>query len=76
MVIATRPKNRREVLNEQEIVDYLVDNYDVNVTVTKFGDGLAAAIALMQDTDVIIGVHGAGMSPLLCLFMEKPVWMP
>ena len=52
---------RRAVLNEQEIVDTLLQGWDVNVTVTTFAMPLRDAITLMQETDVLIGMHGAGM---------------
>lgn len=65
-MLASRSPIRRGILNEAEIVDYLVNNWDVNVTVTKFDGGLAASIALMQETDVLVGVHGAGAGPAAC----------
>ncbi|KAK9803772.1 hypothetical protein WJX73_005275 [Symbiochloris irregularis] len=69
VVIATRPTDRRQVLNEDEIITYLRDNWDVHVMVEGFRDGLGAAFSLMQDTDVIIGVHGAG---LMNTMFKKP----
>ena len=60
VTIASRPPNRRAILNENEIVSHLTNNWDVNVTVTNFRMSLASAIALMQETDVLLGMHGAG----------------
>ena len=68
VVLASRPPRRRAVLNEPDIVAHLVKHWDVNVTLTRFDMGLAGAVALMQETDVLIGMHGAGASVVsLCL---------
>lgn len=56
-------------------MDYLVNNWDVNVTVTKFDGGLAASIALMQETDVLVGVHGAGAGPAACRLPLASSWV-
>ena len=48
------------MLNEQEVVDALLQAWDVNVSVTTFAMPLRDAITLMQETDVLIGMHGAG----------------
>ena len=61
VVVASRPLHSRGILNEADMVDYLLKNWDVNVTVTKFNMGLAGSLTLMQETDVLIGMHGAGM---------------
>ncbi len=40
--------------------------YDVNMTVTEFGDmGQWESMQLMKQTDVFMGMHGAGMTNML-----------
>ena len=65
---------RRAVLNEQEIVDTLLQGWDVNVTVTSFAMPLRDAITLMQETDVLIGMHGAGMPHHLVTLSALSAW--
>lgn len=65
VVIASRPPRRRGILNELDLIQHLTSKWDVNVTVTNFRMGLAGAIALMQETDVLLGMHGAGT---LCIY--------
>lgn len=64
VALASRKLRLRGIRNEQDIVDYLTHNWDVNVTLAKFNKGLAASVALMQETDVLIGMHGAGVPAL------------
>ena len=42
-------------------MDALLQAWDVNVTLTTFAMPLRDAITLMQETDVLIGMHGAGL---------------
>lgn len=60
VVIAARPILDRGIMNEPHIIAYLTNNWDVNVTVSWFDAGLADTLSLMQETDVLIGMHGAG----------------
>ena len=48
------------MLNEDELLDYIRRTWDVTVVSTSFSMPLRDAITLMQDTDVLMGMHGAG----------------
>ena len=59
---------RRAILNEQELLQSITDAWDVEVVNTTFHMPLRDAISLMADTDILIGMHGAG--GFCCSFMD------
>ena len=48
------------MVNEQEVLDFIAANFDVNVTRIMFGGRMEEAMSVMQQTDMLIGMHGAG----------------
>ena len=50
----------RSVLNAADIVEYLLLKFNVTVRITTFYEPLMEAHNLMNNTDVLIGMHGAG----------------
>ena len=48
------------MVNEQEVLDFIAAKFDVNVTRIIFGGRMEEAMAIMQQTDMLIGMHGAG----------------
>ena len=50
----------RCVLNEADVLEYLLSRYNVTVRVTAFSEPLLEVLNLMNSTDVLIGMHGAG----------------
>ena len=60
--LLTLPGCRRAVLNEAELLDYIRAEWDVDVVSTTFGGPLREAITLMQNTEVLVGMHGAGLT--------------
>ena len=51
---------RRAIINEQELLQSITDAWDVEVVNTTFHMPLRDAISLMAETDILIGMHGAG----------------
>ena len=51
---------RRCVLNEADILEYILSLYNVTVRVTHLEEPLGEVMQTMGDTDVVIGMHGAG----------------
>lgn len=58
---------RRSVLNEADILEYILSRYNVTVRVTSFEEPLVEIIHLMDSTDVLLGMHGAGWTNALFL---------
>ena len=50
----------RGVLNEQDILEYILSRYNVTLHVTTFQEPLLEVMQLFARTDVLIGMHGAG----------------
>lgn len=48
----------RAVLNEEDIVRYILSRYNVTLKVTTFQETLGQIITLMNETDVLIGMSG------------------
>ena len=61
----------RGVTNEDEVVKFIEATYDVNITVVNFGGPVEDAMNLMQQTDLLIGMHGAGKCQPLTV-IRKP----
>lgn len=61
-VVAYMSRNffSRGVLNEHDILRYILANYNVTLRVTTFEEPLLEAMELLQHSDVVIGMHGAG----------------
>ncbi|KAK9792050.1 hypothetical protein WJX73_006785 [Symbiochloris irregularis] len=59
----------RAILNEDEIVKAIQQRYadTVDVNIIKFNGSLSTAMLAMNATDLLIGVHGAGMTNILWL---------
>lgn len=43
-------------------MSFIKANWEVDVTVTDFSDWLFDTVDLMQRSDVLLGMHGAGMT--------------
>ena len=61
----SRPKhhaNSRAILNEDELVDELRRRYvdHADVAMVQFNGSLSSAMLAMNETDILIGAHGAG----------------
>ena len=50
----------RGIENEAEVVAMIEASYDVNVTVVNFGGPLRDAMVIVRQTDLLVGMHGAG----------------
>ena len=50
----------RGMVNEEEVLGFIAANFDVNVTRIMFGGRMEEAMSVMQQTDMLIGLHGAG----------------
>ncbi|GAB4816509.1 hypothetical protein N2152v2_003555 [Parachlorella kessleri] len=55
----------RRVLNDHDILRYVLERYNVTLRVTTFEEPLLEVLNLMQHTDVLIGMHGAGWTNAL-----------
>ena len=55
--------NRRAIINEAALVKSITDAWDVDVVSTSFHMPLRDAISTMADTDILLGMHGAGTVP-------------
>ena len=51
---------RRNALNAPDIIEYILRRYNVTVRLTTFVDPLLQMFDVMNTTDVLIGMHGAG----------------
>jgi len=59
----------RGVLNEKDILDYVIRNYNVTMKVTTFQEPLLQVMDLLAHSDVLFGMHGAGWTNTL--FMKR-----
>ena len=59
----------RGVLNEKDILDYVLNNYNVTFRVTTFQEPLLQVMDLLAHSDVLFGMHGAGWTNTL--FMKR-----
>jgi hypothetical protein len=50
----------RCVVNEADILEWILSRYDVTVRVTTFEEPFLETMDLMNSTDILIGMHGAG----------------
>ena len=55
-----RPSYKRCVINEADILEYILSLYNVTVRITTFEEPLLEVMELMNSTDVFLGMHGAG----------------
>jgi hypothetical protein len=58
---------KRCAANEADILTYILLRYNVTVRVTTFNEPLMETMDLMNSTDVLIGMHGAGWTNALFL---------
>lgn len=54
-------------MNEGDILEYLLTRYNVTVRVTTFEEPFLEMVDLMNSTDVLLGMHGAGWTNALFL---------
>ena len=54
-------------MNEADILEYILSRYNVTVRVTAFEEPLLETMQLMNSTDVLLGMHGAGWTNALFL---------
>jgi hypothetical protein len=59
----------RGIVNEKDILEYILSNYDVTLRVTTFQEPLLQVMELLSHTDVLLGMHGAGWTN--ALFMKR-----
>lgn len=50
----------RAVLNEHEILKYILSRYNVTLRVTTFEEPLLTVMETLSTSDVLLGMHGAG----------------
>lgn len=55
----------RGVLNEQDILGYILSRYNVTLKVTTFEEPLLYVMDLLSASDVMFGMHGAGWTNAL-----------
>jgi Glycosyltransferase 61 len=60
---------KRCAVNEADILTYLLLRYNVTVRVTTFNEPLMETMNLMNSTDILIGMHGAGWTN--AIFLKK-----
>jgi len=58
---------KRCAVNEADILTYLLLRYNVTVRVTSFNEPLMETMDLMNSTDILLGMHGAGWTNALFL---------
>jgi hypothetical protein len=51
---------RRCAVNEADILEWILSRYDVTVRVTTFDEPFLEMMDLMNSTDILMGMHGAG----------------
>ena len=61
----------RGLVNEDELVAYISATYDVNVTKIIFKGRMEDTISIMRQSDLLIGVHGAGKYTAEALTIQK-----
>ncbi|ETN60228.1 glycosyltransferase [Anopheles darlingi] len=68
----SRQTRYRRVLNENELVASISDNPDYSVQLVTYGQEMSFAeqLKITRNTDIFIGMHGAGLTHLLFL----PKW--
>lgn len=71
--VSRPPPDSRAILNEPDLVAFIEAHWPVNVVTTNFNVSMWDAIELMQRTDVLIGVHGAGLTNSLFMPEVRPV---
>ena len=59
----------RGVVNEKDILEYILSKYEVTLRVTTFQEPLLEVMELLAHSDVIFGMHGAGWTN--ALFMKR-----
>jgi hypothetical protein len=57
----------RGVLNEADVLHYILDHYDVTLKVTTYEEPLLAVMDLLGRADAVLGMHGAGWTNALFL---------
>jgi hypothetical protein len=62
-----RTSFKRCAANEADILTYILLRYNVTVHVTTFNEPLMETMHLMNSTDVLIGMHGAGWTNAIFL---------
>lgn len=55
----------RGVLNEGDIIEYILTRYNVTLRVTTLEEPLLEVINLLASSDVVLGMHGAGWTNAL-----------
>lgn len=55
----------RDIFNPEDILEYILRWYDVTLKVTTFQEPLPEVVKLLQSTDVLLGMHGAGWTNTL-----------
>ncbi|KAL4518915.1 hypothetical protein Ndes2437B_g04802 [Nannochloris sp. 'desiccata'] len=58
---------KRCAVNEADILTYLLLRYNVTVRVTTFSEPLMETMDLMNSTDILLGMHGAGWTNAIFL---------
>lgn len=59
----------RGVVNERDILEYILSKYEVTLRVTTFQEPLLEVMELLSHSDVLFGMHGAGWTN--ALFMKR-----
>lgn len=59
----------RGVVNEKDILEYILSKYRVTLRVTTFQEPLLEVMELLAHSDVLFGMHGAGWTN--ALFMKR-----
>jgi hypothetical protein len=58
---------KRCVINEADVLEYILARYNVTVRITTFKEPMLEIMRLMNSTDLLIGMHGAGWTNALFL---------
>lgn len=69
ITLLSRQTSYRNILNERELIEALSQNksYDVRKTVFNKNLRFTDQLEIIRNTDIFIGMHGAGLTHLLFL---------
>ena len=65
MIPTRTPPMKRAVLNEPELVAYIDATWQADIIITRFDGHLWESMELMRRADVLLGMHGAGMTNVM-----------
>ena len=69
ITLLSRETSFRNILNEKDLINSLSQNKSYNVKKTVFNKNMrfSSQLEIIKNTDILIGMHGAGLTHLLFL---------